>query len=128
VQFSQKLPRQNPGCHKEEQFLGCYGNGGSFEQIADQGHAAEQWYLIDVRCLIADDHTAYHYGATIINQYLGLGRLRIEGRSSVNASDAVIDLGIFHSHVQEYSTVCGVTSSLNTASIIWTETVLFTVV
>src|SRR3982074_3250113 len=92
VPLWQDLARQNPGRHKEEQFLGRYGDRSVFEQIADQRHAAQKRYLIDFCSLVADHNAANDYCAAIINQNLGFGRLGIESRGSVNARDSVVDL------------------------------------
>src|ERR1700722_14409914 len=68
--------RQNARSDEEHQLLGRHVNGCVLEQIADQWNAAKERHLIDRGRLVINHDAANHHRSAVVDDYLGLGRLR----------------------------------------------------
>src|SRR6266481_1733501 len=99
--------------------------------MADEREAAEQRHLRGGHILGGDDDSSDDDCAAIGYQNLRLFGLCVQGRDTLNARNALVNLRILDQHVMKTvpsPVICGVTSSLSTASMNWTEIVLLIVV
>src|SRR5580692_5634080 len=99
--FAARLPGDDAWRQEEQQFLRLDGDGGPFEEVADQRQATDDRNLLDVGVLGGDDDAANHDGAAVRNEYLGLRGLRVQRRDTLHARNTLIDLSIFHEHIHE---------------------------
>ena len=58
-----------------------------FEQVADDGQAAEHGDLLDVGALLSDDYAADNHGGAVRNEHFGSGFLRVNGWNALDARD-----------------------------------------
>src|SRR5262249_16136110 len=73
----------------------------SLEEVANQRQAANDRYLRYVHTLLRDDDTADNHSPAIFYEHLGLCRLRVQRRCSLDAWNTRVDLGILDDDIHE---------------------------
>src|SRR5689334_24329257 len=73
--------------------------------MADQREIAKKRNLEDIRLLLAHHNAADNNRATVTDEYLGLGRLRIQSGDTIDQWYAVINLCVFDDYIHEYGPI-----------------------
>src|SRR6266852_5480851 len=101
------LPGDDPRGKEEQQLTRCNRDVVPFEQMANQGEAPEQRYLLGGDVLGGDYDSSDHDRAPVRHKNLRLFRLRVQCRNALNARNTLVDLGILDQHVHEHGALRG---------------------
>src|SRR5712691_573039 len=101
------LPGDNPWSEEKQQLGGSVADVVAAEQVADQRKAPDEGNLRNIGLLVRDNDSTDHHSAAVNGKHFGFHRLRVQGRNSLDAGYAVVNLRVLDEYVHEDCAIGG---------------------